>query len=78
MKGLLLKGFLIWACFVAGAFAEDAGDEFANNLFSDLAPSVPIRYQHAQNSEKLTLSQDLNIIWRESDHAVHQPVNRMG
>jgi hypothetical protein len=41
MRNLFLRGYLIWASLVASAFAEDAGDEFSNNLFSDLAPSVP-------------------------------------
>lgn len=69
-------GLLTGACF-ATCVAAGAGDDFSNNLFSDLAPYV----SHLSSTVRiLTLrcTQLAGPLRRKGHHAVHEPVYGLG
>jgi hypothetical protein len=68
---------LLLVISLIGPVAADAGDDFSNNLFSDLAPWVFL-FTLIQLVLMFRCHQAAGTLWRASHHAVHEPVDGLG
>lgn len=75
----LVTPHLVVAAYFVTRVVADAGDDFSNNLFSDLAPSVSqLLFNIAVRMLTVCSSQPAGALRRAGHHAVYESIHGLG